>query len=448
MPKLKFVYTKTDQIDEPQIFSPLQTRSNPPFSLNALKGPLQVKCDGLKALPSRTRVIAQALGLSSSHIFAKLRAKEIADQVSIEIDDEANKIETVDAECQTAPLECNDCVVRSRRTFLNKGIQTYESKKDSTATQTDEEEFIQPLARLMARLSSSQLAAVQDFAGIVLGPRAQSSADMNTLREQLVDAYKLAYPRDNYRGASDHGDGRFSSNFFNAGQNNFLDLNAANRNFNNIPMSRDMDDFDRGGQGGNSNSGSGIGGGGSGGGGGGGSNSRQPADFDMRNIDDNFRRDSNYQGNFETEQRRKLELQREMELRREVELRRDLELRREIERRREIELRDEERRVVDERNRFMDPDEVQRRLMEEEHIRQQELILHEREEMERLAREEDVRFQKDTRDFNSRESPERQGRSGPFNKNQWMTNRGEPSRRSRGAWKSAQRGRGGRGGRI
>lgn len=420
VPRLKFVYTKTDQIDEPQIYSPLQARLNPSFRLNALKEQAQAKCDGLKSLPLRTQIIAQALGASSSYVFAKLRAKEIADLVSIEIDDEVNKIETVEAECQTVPLECDDCVVRGKRTFLNKGIQAHGSKTESIETQTDEEEFIQPLARLMSRLSSVQLAAVQDFAGVILRPRPHSSSDMSKLREQLFDAYKLAYrgPVDNYRWPSDHGDARFSSNnpnSFNANANNYPDINPNNRNFNNNPMNREVNDFDRGGSGG------------------GGNNQRRPGDFDMR--------DGNYQASFDVDQRRNVELQRELEIRR------------------EIELRDEERRMLEERNRFIGADQLQRRqleeqLMEAEHMRQQELILREHEEMERLAsaREQDIRFEQDIRDFNSRESPDRLGagpaRLNPFN-NKWQGGRGEPSRRSRGAWKNAPKGRaGGRGGRI
>lgn len=366
--------------EESQYVSPLQTKLNAKFRLNAPKSSPKSLDDGVKSLPPRGKVITQLLGLNSTYLFAKMHAKEIAEKVSIEIDDEENKKIMLNAETQTSPMTCDTCVARSERVFINRGTQIYEKEKTAAATQTDVDETPGSLAQLLSQLTSAQRQAIKDFATIVVQPAPQNPVEIYKVREQIMDVYNLSHRESGYRGDRDN---RFPpSDSHSFGSVNFMDNN------------RNMGDFDRGG------------------------GPRHTNDFDMRN-DDNFRRqnerdrirqpiDIDLRMDYGVDDRRLIE-EREREREREI-------LLAEEERQRRIAL---EERLIQERNR----EEMERRIIEEE------------------RREQEMRFEQDILDFN-RESPDRQIPQRPFN-NQWLQRGGANpgARRSRGAWKGG-RGRG------
>lgn len=411
MPKLKFIFTRTSscRTEDSEIPSPLESRLNPTFRLNSAKQSTPQLSDGMKLLPRHTKVLAQNLGVNSGYIFAKLRAKEIANEIDVEV----NKKDTVNADVQTDPFVCDACEIRDRRTYMSRGTQIFEKTKNTMAVQTDAEEF--PLAQMMSRLTPTQLSAIRNFASILMMPQPLNPAEMFKVREKIMDAYNLAHRNGRgigepgiadaaYRGDgsgssySDHGRARDMDQRFSA--NNSFPFNANNRN---------MDDFDRGN----------------------GAGPRRPADFDIRAgpMDEDYRHDDRFRGpQFSTDPRRDMDFMDERRINEE----------RERERLRFLAVEDERQRLLEERQ------------MEEEHLRQQELIHREDMELVRLRQmseeaerfEQDRRFEQDLMDFN-RDSPERQGigrPNAPFNNTQWT--RGDSSRRSRGAWKSRGRGRG------
>lgn len=327
-------------------------------------------------------------------MFAKLRAKAIANEIDAEV---KKKVEMINADTQTTPIVCNACVVRDQRTFMSRGTQIFEKEKKETSAQTDDEEFLQPLAQMMSRLSSLQLIAVQDFATILLTPLPQNPADMYQMRDQIMDVYNMAHrngrngpgsgPDAVYRNDSASG-GSYSDRARERGDVDQRFPPNKSRPFN----SNNHNDFDGG-----------------------------PIRTEhIDSIDGDYRRDDRFRGpSFDMDQRRDF-----------VDGRRIIE-ERERERLRFIAEEQERMRLLEERQ------------MEEEHLRQQELINREDlERMRRLVDDDDMRYEQDLMDFN-RDSPERpggMGRPGPSFNNQWV--RGEGSRRSRGAWRGKGRGRG------
>lgn len=394
VPKQRFVFTRTVscRFEDNQILSPLESRHNPSFRLNSSKQSTVQINDGIKSLPPQTAAMIHVLGLNSAYIFAKLRAKEIAEEIDVEV----NRKESADAEVQTTPIVCDECEVRSRKEFINRGTQAFEQEKVAISVQTDDEEFREPLGQMMARLSSAQLKAVRDFATLLVQPQPQNNTEMSLLHDQIVDTYHLAWGSarsssrgsDGYRGrsrANDDMDQRFILHPFNSG--------------------RGMRDMDHGG---------------------GGSGSRRNQDYDIRGgpaMDDDFRQDDRFRGPaLDMDQRRNVDFL-------------------------------EERRILEERERerlrFLAEEDERLRLLEleEEHLRHQEMIQREDMERERLRllteeaerREHERRFELDLMEFNQ-DSPERGGGGGRQFNNQWT--RGDGGRRSRGAWKARGRGRG------
>lgn len=396
VPRLKFIFTRTSSCcsEDNQILSPLESRLNPTFKLNNLKSQTEqiIRNDGMRALPDQTKQITNSLGLNSAYLFTKLRAKEIANEIDVAL----NTKTTVDIEVQTLPFVCDTCERRNRREFINRGTQVFEARKDEIGIQTDVEEYRDPLAKMMARLSSTQLKAVRDFASLMLLPEPQSPAEMAKLRDDVLDVYY-----------SQWGNGRLDDYPDRGRHHGDMD-----QRMNNMNMNMNMNDYNRGGGGngghpriphdcGGPNMGGGgpnMGGGGPNmggiglnmGGGGPMNNDYGGNNYGPPNLDNNC----GYEN-----------------------------------------------------------DHMLARQMEEEHMRQQELI--QREEMERQRmillneeaerREQDMRFEQDLMDFN-RNSPDNMGgdmgqRFGN-NMNNQRQPRGDGGRRSRGSWKSRGRGRG------
>lgn len=398
VPKLKFVFTRTNCLKESDVHSfesPLQTtKLNVKFRLNAPNVNSKTFDAAIKSLPPRTKLITQLLGLNSTYLFAKIRAKDIAEQVSIEIADEVKKNLMLDAESQTSPMPCDECTARSNRVMINRGTQIYEKERITTATQTDDNGSLGALAQLLSQLTSAQRQAIKEFATIIVQPTPQNSREMFNVREQMMDVYNLSH-RDSgpYRGNRDERDGRFP-------QTDLQPFNANNFNDNN----RNMNEFE----------------------------------YDRRLSDGNFQGSNN---------RDRFPQQLEMDQRPGpgygMEERILDERLRERERERLLAEEEMQRRAALE-ERLMEERRMEERLLEERERARKELLAREdieRRLLEEERREQEMRFEQDIRDFN-RESPERPIPQRPFN-NQWIGRGGGNvnSRRARGAWKGG-RGRG------
>lgn len=453
----------------------MHTNLNTAFKLNAPfnKGNDKriEKANGVRLLPPKTKAIAKVLGINSSYIFAKLRAKKIADQVSFEIEEEKKK--TTTAETQTAPLVCDVCLARDEKVFIHRGTQVYEKEKTTVSAQTDAEFFPDALVQLTSVMNADQLVAVKAFANTILATPPQSQTEIYKLRDHMMDVYNLAqrnrmdnmdsrdlmdtgrlspildrerveggrfaanvdrnrvdqgrfaagFDRDRlgdrieagrFLPSADREAGRFPANnsrpFSSSVLNDFLDNSTIQRNLD-ILINRDRGDLhgDR----------------------------RAPnlaINLRANDAEENFVRNDRFQPAFDTDQRRNADFA--MDERRKLETR-------------ERELMLNQRGESQLRQMQTLQEEEERRLMEEEHARQQEIILREEEDMRRLAeemerRQQEMRFEQDLRDFNRGanrgESPDRStGRAGLHNA--WK--RGGPNRRSRGAWREPRgRGRG------
>lgn len=161
--------------------------------------------------------IVKALSIHNETLTSKMRSREIASQLSLDfmltattpIDSGDNAkvplpevrpevrqfvppvIRTRSTIAQTDPYECNECVVRDKRVFVNKNTQV-SSSSNNNSTQTDEDDYRSPLIETLARLSDAQLVAIKDFIAIMQTVRPQNTLDMCNLRERMMDIYNLS----------------------------------------------------------------------------------------------------------------------------------------------------------------------------------------------------------------------------------------------------------------
>lgn len=229
VPKLRFLFTRT-HIDaknqqnanlllaKPRKSPLAQSLLNVEFNLNSAES---TKIDAIapkQQFPMHLREIVKALGINNQTLTSKMRSREIASQLSLdfmmtatsataEMSDSirvplptkepeiiqviAPIVETCSIITQTDPYECNACVVREKRVFLNKHTQVFSSHK-SDSTQTDEDDYRSPLIEMLARLTDAQLVAIKDFIAIMMTTRPQNSMDICNLRERMMDIYNLS----------------------------------------------------------------------------------------------------------------------------------------------------------------------------------------------------------------------------------------------------------------
>lgn len=223
VPKMKFCFTSSSvraaqSADDASKTHPMaSTAHNVEFRLNSTVGEVRPP---VKQLPARTKELVKCLGMNSMLLFSKVRAKEVAAVLSQELaiasttaaastERSAKPAPAVaskqfqdaavwaavphsSSHCQTDPLQCEQCVARKRRTFASKASQASPPKSTELATQTDEEDYREPIVELLSQLTAAQLVAVKDFATIVLEPRPQSSIEMYKMRERITDVYNLS----------------------------------------------------------------------------------------------------------------------------------------------------------------------------------------------------------------------------------------------------------------
>lgn len=224
VPKSRFLFTRTtvgitnNEIENSSaIFnSPLHSNLNPLFKFNAPDNVKKVEAP-LKQLPPHTKEIVKALGIDSSFLFAKMRSKDVASKLCEDFQREEEKhkqheldrncnvdmpsvviepkkvVELAHTEMQTEPYHCEKCTERKKIIMLNKHTQVFPRHgKGSIGTQTDEEDYREPIVELLARMTAAQLVAIKDFANIITEPMAQSGVEIFKVRERMMDVYNLS----------------------------------------------------------------------------------------------------------------------------------------------------------------------------------------------------------------------------------------------------------------
>lgn len=216
VPVMKFLYNRSsiavvaNETKQLNNKSPLQIHStlNVPFKLNAEPTVQVNKVAGIRMLPKRVKDICTALGINSSMMFDKLRTKELSIQITDQIKNELETVESPREEIllqtktiptvekgemstQTAPIECEPCLDRKKRVMINQHTQIF-LKFSSIGIQTNEKDYREPIVEQLSSMTAAQLVAIKDFANIITEPRPQNSVEMFKIRERMMDIYNLS----------------------------------------------------------------------------------------------------------------------------------------------------------------------------------------------------------------------------------------------------------------
>lgn len=225
MPESKFLFNRASMTigsnpSDPNVKSinksPLQLQSalNASFKLNSPPNSSVKSVGGIKHLPKRVKDLAIALGINSSHLFEKMRTKELTAQLTDKIDagikdnshqkpDKSNPIQlqpiipnkiTIKGKeiaTQTNELKCDVCVERNKRVMINQHTQVF-LKNASIGTQTNEKDYREPIVEQLSKMTAAQLVAIKDFANMIVEPRPQNTAELFKLKERMMDVYNLS----------------------------------------------------------------------------------------------------------------------------------------------------------------------------------------------------------------------------------------------------------------
>lgn len=168
---------------------------NVQFRLTAPRGTEVVA--PLMQLSGRPREIARVLGFDGAQISSEIRLKHLGDQVITDFEEELNKDKAsfVDSGCQTLDYNCEVCAERDSRKRTVHSTQTEAEPikaKRSIRSQTNEQNYRDPLFRKLSSMTSAQLVAVADYVRILNAPQPSNAAEIFKLREELMDVYNLS----------------------------------------------------------------------------------------------------------------------------------------------------------------------------------------------------------------------------------------------------------------
>lgn len=233
VPKLKFLFTSTSlttntSIDDVNLLqTPMaMTANNVHFHLSSTTPEMVTP---IRQLSSKTKELVKCLGMNSTTLYSKIRAKEVAAVLTNELVTTQSKINEIPStstslsstisnapippkrppkqykdacvevkinqssiSSQTDVYQCDSCLVRKQKLFVTKSTQIFQKKKMNSTTQTDEEDYREPVFELLSQLTAAQLIAVKDFTTIVMEPRPQNSVEMYKMRERMMDVYNLS----------------------------------------------------------------------------------------------------------------------------------------------------------------------------------------------------------------------------------------------------------------
>lgn len=231
VPNMRFLFTNTligvqkiDRTRDNQIKSPLNTPlslNNVEFKLTSMPNRAKNFLSPMKKLPDLTGKIVRLLGMDSELIHSKIRSRQVADTLSNEMSTSSssrsttssavensvqqrklmtrnigintNLIKKSNIGLQTDEYHCIDCNERKRRVYVNQGTQVFKSDKScESGTQTNEEDYREPIVEMISQLTSGQLVALKDFATIMMDTRPQSSMELMQVREKMMTIYFLS----------------------------------------------------------------------------------------------------------------------------------------------------------------------------------------------------------------------------------------------------------------